>query len=195
MTPIDFFQFYGSIHSYLSVMRITKLAAGAGVIVRWRPFNLREILIEQNNTDFVKNPVKMSYFWRDIERRAKKLGIKFRGPAPYPADPDLVALRTGIVAAQQGWCESYSVATFKAWFLDQRPPGRDNNVADILAGLGKNAQEILALAVSDETAARLKAETQAARNLGIFGSPSFAVGKEIFWGDDRLDDAMAVAAR
>lgn len=72
-------------------MRIEKLAAGAGVTVRWRPFNLREILIEQNNTGFVKNPVKMNYFWRDIERRAKKLSVEFHSPAPYPADPDLLA--------------------------------------------------------------------------------------------------------
>jgi 2-hydroxychromene-2-carboxylate isomerase len=192
---VDFFFFYGSLHSYLSVLRIGKLASAAGVSVRWRPFNLREILIEQNNTGFVKNPIKMSYFWRDIERRAEKLGIEFRGPAPYPADPDLSALRAGLVAAQQGWCQSYSVATFRAWFLDQHPPGRDNNVTEILTGLGKPANAILSLAGSGEVSDLLKTETQAARELGIFGSPSFAVGKEIFWGDDRLEDAMAFASR
>ena len=67
---LDFYFFYGSIHSYLSVMRIGALASAAGVEVGWQPFNLRAILIEQNNTAFTKNEVKMNYFWRDVERRA-----------------------------------------------------------------------------------------------------------------------------
>jgi 2-hydroxychromene-2-carboxylate isomerase len=73
-----------------------------GVEVRWRPFNLREILIEQNNTGFTKNAVKMNYFWRDVERRARRHNIPFAGRAPYPADPDLLALRVGLISAQEG---------------------------------------------------------------------------------------------
>src|SRR5215813_10498656 len=69
---LDFYFFYGSIHSYLSVMRIGALASTAGVEVRWQPFNLREILIEQNNTAFTKNDVKMNYFWHDVERGARR---------------------------------------------------------------------------------------------------------------------------
>ena len=67
---LDFYFFYGSIHSYLSVMRVGALASGARIDVRWRPFNLREILIEQSNTGFTKNVAKMNYFWHDVERRA-----------------------------------------------------------------------------------------------------------------------------
>jgi 2-hydroxychromene-2-carboxylate isomerase len=66
---LDFYFFYGSIHSYLSVMRIEPLASAAHIEVRWRPFNLWEILVEQNNTAFTKNDVKMNYFWHDLERR------------------------------------------------------------------------------------------------------------------------------
>ena len=67
---LDFYFFYGSIHSYLSVMRIEPLASAAHIEVRWRPFNLREILVEQNNTAFAKNEVKMNYFWHDEIGRA-----------------------------------------------------------------------------------------------------------------------------
>src|SRR5262245_56379073 len=95
---LEFFFFYGSIHSYLSVMRIAPLASAGGVTLRWRPFNLREILIEQNNTAFTKNEVKMNYFWHDIARRAARHDIPFAGRAPYPADPDLLALRVGLIA-------------------------------------------------------------------------------------------------
>src|SRR5271169_3390519 len=115
---LDFFFFYGSIHSYLSVMRIEGLAKSAGIAVRWRPFNLREILIEQNNTAFVRNQVRLDYNWRDIERRAKRIGVPFAGRPPYPVDPQLLALRVGVLAAAENWCAAYTQATFRAWFLE-----------------------------------------------------------------------------
>jgi len=191
---LDFFFFYGSIHAYLSVMRIAAVAAPRGIEIRWRPFNLRAILIEQNNTAFARNPVRLAYNWRDIARRAARLGVAFTGPAPYPADPDLLALRVGTVAAHEGWCDAYTRATFAAWFLDRRVAGLPENVEHVLAELKRPAADILARAAAPETADRLAVETDAARALGIFGSPTFAVGSEIFWGDDRLDDAIAFAS-
>src|SRR6516164_2780663 len=128
---LDFYFFYGSIHSYLSVMRIGALASAAGVAVRWQPFNLSEILIEQNNTAFTKNDVKMNYFWHDVERRAHRHKIPFAGRAPYPADPDLLALRVGLIAAQEKWCDDYSRATFHDWFTGRRAQARHFRRADV----------------------------------------------------------------
>jgi 2-hydroxychromene-2-carboxylate isomerase len=79
---LDFFFFYGSIHTYLSVMRIAELGAAAGLEIRWRPFNLRAILIEQNNTSFARTPVRLAYSWRDIARRAARLRIPWPGRRP-----------------------------------------------------------------------------------------------------------------
>src|SRR5260370_25353777 len=98
---LDFYLFYGSIHSYLSVMRIGALASAAGVAGPWQPFNLREILIEQNNTAFTKNHAKMNYFCHDVEQRARCHNIPFAGQAPYPADPDLLARRVGLISSQE----------------------------------------------------------------------------------------------
>lgn len=188
---LDFFFFYGSIHTYLSVMRIDGLAAAARIEIRWRPFNLREILIEQGNTSFARNPVRLNYNWRDIERRAARMGIAFAGRPPYPVDPELLALRVGVLAAAEDWCPEYTKATFRAWFLESKPSGLPGSVEEVLTGLGKPSREILARAMTPEVDERLKAETDAARQLGIFGSPTFAAGTEIFWGDDRLEDAIA----
>jgi 2-hydroxychromene-2-carboxylate isomerase len=196
--PLEFFFFYGSIHSYLSVMRVEAAAARAGVSVRWRPFNLREILIEQNNTGFTRNEVKMNYVWHDVERRAKRHGIPFAGRAPYPADPDLLALRVGLIAAREGWCAPYSRATFRDWFIDRRAPGVGDHVERILSSLGKSldeAADVVARAGSAEGVRLMQDATDAARKLGIFGAPTFAVGTEIFWGDDRLEEAIAFAVR
>ena len=196
--PLEFFFFYGSIHSYLSVMRIETAAARAGATLRWCPFNLREILIEQNNTGFTRNEVKMNYVWHDVERRAKRHGIPFAGRAHYPADPDLLALRVGLIAAQAGWCPPYSRATFHHWFVDRRAPGVGDHVERVLSSLGKSLDEtadIIARAGSAEGAGSMQDATDAARKLGIFGAPTFAVGTEIFWGDDHLEEAIAFAVR
>jgi len=193
--PIDFYFFYGSIHSYLSVMRIGAMAVAAKIEVRWQPFNLREILIEQNNTAFIKNDVKMNYFWHDIERRARHYGVPFAGRAPYPADPDLLALRVGQIAAQENWCENYSRLTFQEWFISQRTPGTSENVERILLSLNKSPISIIARANSAEVESLSQQATSAARKLGIFGAPTFAVGEELFWGDDRLTDAVEFSAR
>ena len=76
---IDFFFFYGSTYTYLTVMRIERAAAEAGVEIRWRPFNVREIMLEQDNIPFRDKPVKMRYMWRDVERRARGYGIPLAG--------------------------------------------------------------------------------------------------------------------
>src|SRR6185437_11068459 len=161
----------------------------------WRPFNLREILVEQNNTSFARNAVRLAYNWRDIERRAQHLGIPFRGRPPYPVDAELLALRVGVLAAAQGWCADYTQATFRAWFLENKPSGAEEHVHDILTALGRPARELVAEAMSAGTDALLRTATDAARSRGVFGSPTFAVGTEIFWGDDRLEDAIEWAAR
>jgi len=186
---VDFFFSYFSTYTYLSVMRIEKLSAAAGVSVRWRPFHLRTITTEQNNRPFAGKPVKMKYMWRDLERRAAQHGIEFNGIPPYPVDADL-AHRVGTVAAMEGWCPEFSRAVFRQWFLEHKPPGDPERLSELVGSLGKNAQLVMSRAQSDEVRDRLASETDAARSLGIFGAPTFAVDGEIFWGDDRLEIAL-----
>ena len=188
---MDFFFSYSSTYSYLSVMRADALAAEAGVALRWRPFRLRTITQEQNNRPFIGKPVKLKYMWRDVERQARRYGIPFNGIPPYPVDAEAVAHRVGIVAAAEGWCPQYSQAVYRRWFVDYQDPGDVARLRDVLASLGKDAESTLARASSQEVESRLAAETDVARALGIFGSPTFVVGNEIFWGDDRLESALA----
>ena len=192
---IDFFFFYGSIHSYLSVMRIDALAAHAGLTVNWRPFNLREILIEQNNSAFAKSEVKMNYLWHDVERRARRYGLPFMGRAPYPVDPDLLALRIGAISASEGWCPRYSQVTFNDWFLEQRAPGVGDHAMGVLAALQKPVASLITRAQGSEGERLLRELTDMARKLGIFGAPTFAVDTEIYWGDDHLEEAIEFAVR
>jgi 2-hydroxychromene-2-carboxylate isomerase len=106
----------------------------------------------------------------------------------------LLALRVGVLAAAENWCADYTRATFRSWFLDGKAGGLPENVESVVAGLRKPAADILARAAKPEVEARLKQETEIARQLGIFGAPTFACADEIFWGDDRLEDAIAFAS-
>jgi 2-hydroxychromene-2-carboxylate isomerase len=192
MPQMDFFYFFGSCYAYLSVMRIDKLAEEAGVEVRWRPFSVRDLMTEKGYS-LRTQLTKMDYIFRDVERRSRLHSIPFEKPPIWPTDPDQLANRVGIVAFSQGWGREYTKTSFRAWF-DGQPLGAEESLNKILTSLGKEAQSIIDLANSPEIRERYDQETDAARQLGIFGSPTFAVGQEIFWGDDRLEEALAWAA-
>jgi 2-hydroxychromene-2-carboxylate isomerase len=187
---LDFFFFFGSTHSYLSVMRIEELAARAGVSVNWRPFSVRALMREQGNTFHTISP-RTAYMWRDIERRAAEHGLPFVRPPIRPTDPDQLANRVGIVAASEGWCPAYAKASFRSWYLDAKELGDLAALSAMLRELGKAPEGVIARANSEAVRALYDSETDVARTLGVFGVPTFAVGQEIFWGDDRLEQALA----
>ena len=186
---IDFFYFFGSCYAYLSVMRIGALARDAGVSVRWRPFNVRTVMAE-NNIALRTQAAKVSYMWRDLERRAAANGVPYVKAPIWPTDPDLLANRVAMVAAEGGWCEAYTIATFKAWVLEGLALGDRSNLDHVLPRLGKDVDAVIKEANAAAAHDRLKAETDAARSHGIFGSPAFVVDGETFWGDDRLEEAI-----
>lgn len=193
MRHIDFFYFLGSGYAYLSVMRIKALAEKAGISVAWRPFNVRP-LMQENNVALRTEKAKVKYLWRDIERRCATHGIAFVKPPIWTTDPDLLANRVAIVASQEGWIEPYTLMSFQAWYLEGLPLGTEESLAHILGQLGKQTSAVIERANSADTYAQLDDETAAARSFGVFGSPSFVVDGELFWGDDRLEEAVAWAS-
>lgn len=190
---LDFFFFLGSAYAALSAMRIERLADEAGVQVNWRPFSVRALMVEQNNM-IREQKQKMAYAWRDIERRAAVHGLPFVRPPVWPTDPNQLANRVGVVAMLEGWCPAYARRSFEAWYWHGIALGAPESLEAILTELGRPVAETLARADSDEIRMRYDAETDAARRLGAFGSPTFAAGGEVFWGDDRLEEAIAWAA-
>jgi len=187
---LDFYFFIGSTYSYLSVSRATALAAMQGVELIWRPFSVRTLMREQNNSPFVGKPTKFEYMWRDLERRASRFGVPFDGAPPYPIDPEERANRVATLAAMEGWCEDFVREAYRTWFLDRHDPGTPETLSAILERLGKPTT-CIERAEQDDVVARYAAQTDRARALGIFGSPSWVCEDgEMFWGDDRLEDAI-----
>jgi len=192
MPQVDFFYFIGSTYTYLSVMRVDEVAKREGVTVNWRPFNGRGVMTEH---PFHGKPVKCAYMWRDVERRATRFGFDWNGIPPYPIERPNLPNRIAVAAAQEGWAPEYSKAAYRAWFLEHRNLEDEQVLSDVLASIGKDADATLMQANSEGIRQLFANETEAARTLGIFGAPTFSVGKEIFWGDDRMEEAMEWAKR
>jgi len=190
MAPIDFWFSIGSTYTYLTVMRLPALARDRQVEFRWRPFDVRRIMVAQNNIPFRDKPVKAAYMWRDIERRAARLGLNPRLPAPYPLEHLTLANQVALVGADEGWGQDYCIETYRRWFHDGQPAGSEPNLSQSLAAIGQDPARVLEIARSDQIAAALIRQTDDCAALGVFGAPCFVVGGEVFWGDDRLEDAL-----
>jgi 2-hydroxychromene-2-carboxylate isomerase len=192
MSPqMDFFFNFGSTYSYLTITRLQDEAARVGVRVRWRPFNVRQLFVEQSNIPFPKEKAaKVRYMWRDIERRAQRFGLAWNGVPPYPVDKTGLANRVGVIAGNEGWGPAFARAAYGTWFIDHLDFGKPDVLAPLLSSLGQDASAVIERADSEAGKAAFEAETDVARALGIFGAPTFAVGPEIFWGHDRMEDAL-----
>ncbi|MEJ0075026.1 MAG: 2-hydroxychromene-2-carboxylate isomerase [Alphaproteobacteria bacterium] len=187
---IDFWFTMGSTYTYLTVVRLPAIEQETGIHFVWRPFDLNPILREMKHTPFKDKPTKAAYMWRDIERRAVMHGIEAKVPAPYPSKDSARANRIAIVGMREGWGRDFVCASYRRWFLHGEPNGEEPSISETLRAIGQDPDRVLGLAYDEERTSAFEAETSTARSLGIFGSPTFTVGKELFWGDDRLEDAI-----
>lgn len=197
MPRLQFWFDFASTYSYLTAMRIAPMAKAAGVEITWRPFLLGPIFNAQGwaTSPFVIYPAKGRYMVRDMERIAAERGIPFKPPAQFPAN-SLLAARLALADDCDGWTGAFSTAVFAAEFGQGADIGAAAILARILADLGIDADDLLTRAAAPQIKEAVRQQTEMARGLGIFGAPSFVTGDgELFWGDDRLEQALAWAAQ
>ena len=195
--PVAEFWFeFASTYSYLSVMRIERAAQAAGVDIAWKPFLLGPVFLALgwNDSPFNIYPPKGRYMWRDLERLAEKEGLPFLRPSRFPRN-GLLAARVALVGVEEGWVAAFARAVMMANFAEDREIGEEAVIGAILGTLGLPAAEVIARAQADANKLALRCQTERAAELGLFGAPSFRVGEELFWGNDRLEDALAWARR
>lgn len=195
MRAFDFWFEYGSTYTYLTVARIRALAHSHGVAVSWKPFLLMPLMIEQgmNQGPFLPYPRKIDYMWRDLARRAAEHGIPYSKPSHYPPQEVLTSARLGVLGAREGWCEQFTEKVFALHWTENRIIGTEDNIRTALESIGQDPTSAIERARSTENKEELKSQTEEARRLGLFGSPTFVVAGELFWGDDRLEQAIAWA--
>lgn len=191
---IQFWFEFASTYSYLSAMRIEEVAARQGVSVEWQPFLLGPIFAAQgwDNSPFNLYPVKGRYMWRDMERLTAQRGLPFVRPDPFPQN-GLKAARLTLAIDDQMQKAAFVRAVYSAEFAEGQNIADDTVLAGCLNSAGL-ATDLLSQTQNPAIKAALISQTETAQAKGLFGAPSFLVGDELFWGDDRLDDAISLAA-
>lgn len=193
---IEFWFDFGSNYSYISTMRIEREAARVGAQVLWRPFLLGPIFrtFGWSTSPFVLQEAKGNYVWRDMERECLKAGIAWRKPSVFPRSA-VLPLRVALHGAEQAWIGDFCRRVMVMNFVDDRDIDDPLAVTQVLEELGLNASEVIDAALGEANKRKLREMTELAQNRGIFGAPTFFVGDEMYWGNDRLDDALAHLAR
>jgi len=190
--PLNFWFEFASTYSYPAAMRIAPLAKSRGVAVRWRPFLLGPIFKAQgwDNSPFNLYPAKGRYMWRDLERICASLDLPFVQPAQFPQNT-LLAARVAIAALSEDWGEDFCRALYRAEFGEGRDLAEPQTIAAVLTSLGRDAGAMMEQARDDAVKGALRAQTEEAQRIGIFGAPAFVTADgELFWGNDRLEAAL-----
>lgn len=197
MPKIDFWYEFASTYSYVTAMRIARVAADAGVAVRWRPFLLGPIFKELgwNDSPFNIYPAKGRYMWRDLERVCGDEGLPLNLPPVRFPQNGLKAARLALAGEAAGWTADFTRGVFLSNYAEQRDISDDETLRAILDEISVDPDAAFEAANGQANKQALFAQTEEAKQRGLFGAPSFTVGDELFWGNDRLEAAIAWALR
>jgi 2-hydroxychromene-2-carboxylate isomerase len=191
MTPpaVDFFYGIGSRYSYLASSQLDRLTAETGCRIRWRPLYSGDLFAARGLDPFGGQPVSGQYEWayrrRDAERWAAYYGVPYREPRDVRFDPRRLALAC-TAAAALGAVDAFSRRLFRALFVDGTSPLDEAACVGLAREVGLDERGFRTALKQPETAARLAATVADAVAAGAFGVPSFVVGTEVYFGNDRL---------
>ncbi|WP_322008825.1 2-hydroxychromene-2-carboxylate isomerase [Paraburkholderia sp. J12] len=191
---LEFWFDLASNYSYLSVMRIEAAAQRAGVAVAWRPFLLGPILeaLGWEGPPFVVQKEKGAYVMQDMERQCRKYGLSWRRPTVFPRRA-VLATRIAVLGEGEPWQHDWCRAIMVRNYGEDREIDSEEAVSDVLERLGLPARHTIDAALGEPNRQRLREATREAQARGIFGAPTFFVGDAMYWGNDRLEDALEAA--
>ncbi|MDH4557797.1 2-hydroxychromene-2-carboxylate isomerase [Pseudomonas sp. BN417] len=185
---VEFFFDFGSPSTYLAWTQLPALCAKAGAQLQYRPMLLGGVFQATGNASPIEIPAKGRYTMIDFQRFARRYGVPLEFNPYFPINT-LLLMRgaIGIQMRQPERFETYLAAVFKAFWQDKRNLGDPAVLAATLDAAGFDPQATLALTSDQEVKDALKAATAEAVKRGAFGAPTFFVGNEMFFGQDRLD--------
>ena len=189
---VDFLFDFGSPAAYLAWTQLGKLAADTGATVVPQPILLGGVFQATGNRAPITVPLKGSYLFKDLNRYARRYGVALVMNPHFPINTiTLMRIDVGILEAGHPQLQVYRDAVFHAIWVAQRNMNDADTVAQVLAEAGLDAPALLAMAADPQVKESLKVRTQQAVERGAFGAPTFFVGEEMFWGQDRLDFVRA----
>lgn len=191
MSAVQFWFEFASTYSYLAAMRVQRAAAEAGVEILWRPFLLGPLFKRQGWDDSPFNiyPARGRYMFRDIERRCAAYGLPYRRPTRFPRH-SLLAARVACAAQEEKWMPEFARRVYVANFGEDKDISDRALIASILDSLGLDGGSLVTQTGEPAVKERLRAQTEQAWEAGVFGAPTFIVDGELFWGNDRMEEAF-----
>ena len=185
---VDFYFDFGSPAAYLAYTQLPKLRADTGASVVMKPVLLGGVFQATGNRPPISVPLKGKYLLQDLGRYAKRYGVPLVMNPYFPINTiTLMRADVGLGLRGDDRLESYRDAMFSAIWTERQNMNDPATVAAVWAKAGFDPAAMMAIAADQQVKDELKAVTQAAVDRGIFGAPTFFVGEQMFWGQDRLD--------
>ncbi len=185
---IEFYFDVGSPAAYLAWTQLPGIAHDAGAEIEYRPFLLGGVFQATGNRSPMEVPAKGQYMQDDLQRFARRYGVPFAHNPHFPINTlTLMRGALGLQMREPARMVPYVDAVFRAIWVDGRNMNDAATVGMVLHAAGFDPEKLLALASDQAVKDHLKSETQEAVARGVFGAPTFFVGQDMFWGQDRLD--------
>jgi 2-hydroxychromene-2-carboxylate isomerase len=185
---VEFFFDVGSPTTYLAWTQLPAIAKDTGATIVWRPMLLGGVFKATGNQSPVSVPAKGQWMGGDLQRFAQRYLVPFQFNPFFPINTlTLMRGATGVLMHQPERLNDYLRAVFKAMWAMPVNMGDPEVMVTVLSAAGFDPAALLALASDPQVKAQLVATTEEAVRRGVFGAPSFFVGDELFFGQDRLD--------
>jgi 2-hydroxychromene-2-carboxylate isomerase len=188
--PVFYYDF-NSPFAYIAAHRVDDVLP---VLPRWQPIAFAFVLVARDRVPWSFDPEARVPTMHDCERRAAALGLPLKWPEGWPRENySLLPLRAAVLAEQAGRLREFSRAAFRWNFAETGQLGEMDTILAAAEEAGMDPEIVRAGVGRDDVKQAVKDATDAAIELGVFGVPTVQVGDELFWGDDRLDEAAAAA--
>jgi len=192
---VEFYFDFGSPYSYLAYKALPAIAARNGAQIAWRPMLLGGVFKATGNHSPVEIPAKGKWLQQDLERWAARYAAPFRRNPHFPINT-LVLMRGAAGVQLRGLdFARYTEAMFSAMWEQARNLGDLREVAAVLSAAGFDPAAFETLVGDPAVKDKLKTDTEQAVARGVFGAPTFFVGEDMYWGQDRIDFVAEALAR
>jgi len=185
---VDFYYDFGSPAAWLAYTQLSQLSADTGATVVMKPMLLGGVFQSTGNRPPISVPLKGTYLFTDMSRFARRYGVPLVMNPFFPINTiTLMRIDVGLELRADPRLADYRDAMFRAIWVDQQNMNDPATVGVVLAQAGFDPADLLAVASDPVVKEELRVRTQAAVDRGIFGAPTFFVGDDMYWGQDRID--------
>ena len=188
----DYYFDFGSLATYLAHTQLPKICAETGATANLLPMLLGGVFQATGNSSPMTVPAKGRYVYVDFKRYADAYGVPLNMNPHFPIiTTTLMRMVTALQMKNDPRMSTYVDAVFQAIWVDALNLNDPVIVAEVLTRAGLDPVELLAMANAQATKDQLKAVTMRAVERGVFGAPTFFVGEQMFWGQDRIEQVKA----